>query len=84
MAAGALYVSFLDLLLPLAARLRVPGAARLVGRLEEGLPAEEEDEEFIAGPTHIPFGPYMVVGALLTIFVGGSLIGWYLAWAHLG
>ncbi len=81
---GLLYVTFLDLLLPLAQALRVPGAARVVGSLESQAPLDDESEEFVAGPTHIPFGPYMVVGAVLAIFVGHPLIQWYLAWAHLG
>jgi leader peptidase (prepilin peptidase) / N-methyltransferase len=27
--------------------------------------------------TAIPFGPFMIAGALLAIFVGGPIAGWY-------
>jgi len=80
---GTLYVTFLDLLLPLAKRLRAPGAARAVESLGLGYPETIEEDDFVAGPTHIPFGPYMVLGVLLALFVGTALIEWYKVWAHL-
>ena len=43
----------------------------------------DEEDDFAPGPTHIPFGPYMVVGAFLSVFVGDALIRWYLAWTGL-
>jgi leader peptidase (prepilin peptidase)/N-methyltransferase len=75
---GLLYVSFLDLLLWLGALLRLPWVSRIF-RTE----AEAHEEEFLTGPTHIPFGPYMVLGALLSLFFGEALIRWYLEWANL-
>lgn len=83
LAYGAIYLTFLDLLLPLAARLRVPGAASLVGSLGLNWTEEEEEDDFVAGPGHIPFGPYMVLGVFLALFVGTPLIDWYLTWARL-
>lgn len=81
-ARGACYVLFLDLLIGLAARLRVPAAVRMMGGLaEDG--ADEEEDDFVAGPTHIPFGPYMVVGAVLAVFAGDPLVQMYLHWAGL-
>lgn len=79
---GLCYMGFVDLLVGLAAALRIPAAVKMMEPLaEEGL-AEEDD--FHPGPTHIPFGPYMVVGAFLAVFAGDSLIRWYLAWTGLG
>jgi leader peptidase (prepilin peptidase)/N-methyltransferase len=40
-------------------------------------------DDFVPGPTHIPFGPYMVVGAFLSVFIGEALVRWYLVWAGL-
>ncbi len=42
-----------------------------------------EDDDFAPGPTHIPFGPFMVAGALLAVFIGDRLIGWYMSWSGL-
>lgn len=75
---GLLYVSFLDLLLWLGATLRIPGVSQFFHP-----EIEEVDDEFHTGPTHIPFGPYMVLGALLAVFFGEALIRWYLEWANL-
>ena len=30
----------------------------------------------------IPFGPYLALGALIWVFTGPELLGWYLAWAR--
>ncbi|MGC8667592.1 MAG: prepilin peptidase [Chthonomonadales bacterium] len=79
---GFLYAACLDVALHLASLVRLPVALRwtrnLFGSTDEGA-----DEEFVAGPTHIPFGPYMVVGALAAVFVAEPLIRWYLHWARL-
>ena len=40
-------------------------------------------EEWIPAPTAIPFGPFLVVGFLLTVFGGEAMIHAYLAFAHL-
>ena len=39
--------------------------------------------EWTPAPTAIPFGPFLVVGFLLTIFCGEAMILWYLDYAHL-
>lgn len=39
------------------------------------------EEEFEVAPTAIPFGPFMVLGFLLTVFFGGILITAYLGYA---
>ena len=47
---------------------------------EAALPPEEV---WIPDPTAIPFGPFLVVGFLLTLFFGKAIIIAYLAYAHL-
>ncbi len=81
---GAVHVFFIDQILGILYKLRVPFAKRFFG--VEGLTESSEDvpaDPFVAGPTHIPFGPYMVLGAFLAVFVGSPLIDWYLSWSHL-
>lgn len=76
--AGAAYLTFFDLAL---------GAwQRLVGPAKGGNNrlAEETEPDFVAGPTQIPFGPYMVIGVLAAMFVGDSFVHWYLRWSGLG
>jgi len=41
----------------------------------------ELEEEFIPAPSAIPFGPFMVIGFLATVFCGEPLTAWYLAYA---
>jgi leader peptidase (prepilin peptidase) / N-methyltransferase len=79
---GVIYLLFADLVIQFAAFLGVPAAKKLAGQVGEEDVALEDDT-FVAGPTHIPFGPHMVLGALLSIFVGDTLVNWYLKWAHL-
>lgn len=79
---GLCYILFCDLLLQASAYLR-----NLIARKEVAQERREslvEEEDFVPGLTHIPFGPYMVVGVLLAIFFGDRLVHWYLDWAHLG
>jgi leader peptidase (prepilin peptidase)/N-methyltransferase len=78
---GICYIGFVDLVIGLAATLRIPAAVKMMTPLAEESVSEEDD--FEPGPTHIPFGPYMVVGAFLSVFVGGGLIRWYIAWTGL-
>ena len=83
---GLIYMGFIDLLVQLGASLRIPAAIRLARGAsgpegEEPVAAEEDD--FVAGPTHMPFGPSMVLGAFAAIFWGDALIQWYLHWARL-
>ena len=73
-------MAFIDLLVGLAAFLRIRPAIRAVQSAEEN---DTEEDDFVAGPTHIPFGPYMVLGVLLAIFLGDPLIQWYLNWTKL-
>lgn len=43
----------------------------------------DEDDDFEATESHIPFGPFMVVGFLLAVFFGDSLITAYMKWTGL-
>lgn len=81
LAYGAAYVFFVDLLLQLGRWLRVKPMVKVANAVDP--PGEEFEEEFQAGPTHIPFGPFMVVGAVLAVFAADGIVNWYLAWAHL-
>lgn len=52
---------------------------------EPAAPPEPEEDDFVPAPTAIPFGPFLVVGFLLTSFVGASITAWYWVWAtHAG
>lgn len=42
-----------------------------------------EAEAWMPAPTAIPFGPFLIVGFLLTICWGEAIIHAYLTWAHL-
>ena len=47
----------------------------------QGAPAAEPaiaDEDFTPQPTAIPFGPFLAVGFLATVFIGEALTSWYL------
>jgi leader peptidase (prepilin peptidase)/N-methyltransferase len=78
-----MYLTFFDLLLQFGRFLKIKPLAGLANRYDPSeLPGGEEDD-FVPGPTHIPFGPYMVVGALLAVFVGDRVIHWYMVWSHL-
>ncbi len=79
--AGFVYLVFGDLLLQFCAFLRIPAAMKLLNSWEGEVPPELEDEEWNPGPTHIPFGPFMVTGALVSVFLGDRLITMYLNWA---
>lgn len=76
--AGAAYLTFFDLVLGLWHRVAHRGA-QVESRLEEGT-----DPDFVAGPTQIPFGPYMVLGVFCAMFVGEMFVHWYLKWSGLG
>jgi leader peptidase (prepilin peptidase)/N-methyltransferase len=70
--------------------------ARLIGPLQQiaendpdpqaRAKAESEIEEIQANQTawssQIPFGPYIVLGALLAFFLGPKLIHWYFGFFH--
>ena len=77
---GVFYLAFIDLLVGLGAALRIPAAVKMMEPLAE---ESGEEDDFHPGPTHIPFGPYMVVGAFLAVFFAELLIRWYLAWTGL-
>jgi leader peptidase (prepilin peptidase)/N-methyltransferase len=55
------------------------GAARHGGKPERA--PEPPDEDFALAPTAIPFGPFLIIGFLATIFAGNAITAWYLAWA---
>ena len=42
---------------------------------------EPYEDDFVGGPTHIPFGPFMALGFFLTLFLGEWLTAGYLHWA---
>jgi leader peptidase (prepilin peptidase)/N-methyltransferase len=71
---GALYMTFADIGFDIVNRFQ--------GQKPE--PAISENDDWQAGPTHIPFGPYMVIGFFLAIFTADRLIAAYLKWAGLG
>lgn len=80
---AALYVTFGDLLVDAAARLKAGWAIAFNRWWNAQLPPEE-DEEFVPAPTQVPFGPFMVVGAFMALFLGQAAMDWYLAWAGFG
>jgi leader peptidase (prepilin peptidase)/N-methyltransferase len=51
------------------------------GKCQSPEEMQEDIEGFKPAPTAIPFGPFMVVGFLLTVFAGEPLTAWYLAYA---
>jgi leader peptidase (prepilin peptidase)/N-methyltransferase len=72
-----LWVDALITLLPRRVQQRVYAA---LGQPEEEL-ADESLEET---PTMLPFGPFLAVGAMLTLLFGGTLAAWtraYFEWA---
>lgn len=78
---GGIYLLYIDALLFVARALRIPAIKPMADQI---VPVEFlEDDDFVPGATHIPFGPFMVVGVLLSIFFGAALINWYLQWAGL-
>jgi leader peptidase (prepilin peptidase)/N-methyltransferase len=56
------------------------GAAR---HGEKTLPPAEAppEEDFALAPTAIPFGPFLILGFLATVFAGNAITAWYIAWA---
>lgn len=42
---------------------------------------DEDEEEFVVAPTAIPFGPFMVLGFLFTVFLGEWMAHAYLSYA---
>lgn len=78
---GLAYVFFVDVIIQTAAWLRLPAARRMV---DSQSPNVEDEDEFTPGPTHIPFGPYMVSGFFLAVFFGDKLIHIYLRMSGLG
>ena len=80
---GFVYLLYLDMLLQFASFCRIPLAKRWLKIWEGDVPQEEIEEDWTPGPTHIPFGPYMVVGALIATFYGQRLLDAYLVWSHI-
>jgi prepilin signal peptidase PulO-like enzyme (type II secretory pathway) len=78
---SGIYLFYIDALLFGARAFRI---SRLVPAANIVVPVENiEDDDFNPGATHIPFGPFMVVGVLLAIFFGKALLDWYLGWTGL-
>lgn len=62
----------------LAAGMLVYGIRRWLAGDQEWLPAMDlYFEEGEVGPRFIPFGPYLVLGTLVAMFFGHSIIEWY-------
>jgi hypothetical protein len=78
-----MYLTFFDLILQFARFARIPPLAALANRYDPSELPEGEQDDFVPGPTHIPFGPYMVVGAFLAVFFGERVVRWYMVWSHL-
>lgn len=78
---GLMYVFFVDLALQFG--LWVRGLMGGGAGKADAVPLAEEEEDFHPGLTHIPFGPFMVLGAFAAVFLGDRLIHWYLVWARL-
>ncbi len=78
--ASVLYLSFGDLLVDAAARLKMGWAVAFNRWWNSQFPAEDE-EEFVPAPTQVPFGPFMVAGVFLALLIGREAIDWYLTWA---
>lgn len=77
-----LYLTFADLVVEAAYALKVGWARRFVEWLDSRLP-EEDENEFVPTATQMPFGPFMVIGAFLSLVVGQRVIDWYLQWSGL-
>jgi len=79
---SAIYLLYVDAILFVARALRIQ---RLIPSANAVVPVESiEDDDFTPGATHIPFGPFMVVGVALAIFFGSQLLKLYLRWSGLG
>ncbi|HZO87946.1 MAG TPA: prepilin peptidase [Chthonomonadaceae bacterium] len=50
-------------------------------RGRRGQAPEPQEDNWQPAPTAIPFGPFMVIGFLATVFIGEPLTAWYLAYA---
>lgn len=74
---GLMYLVFLDLLIQLGDFIK-----RLTTGGKKTALTEEEDD-FVATPGHIPFGPFMVLGCFLSMFIGDRLVDAYLKWSGL-
>ena len=79
---AGIYLLYVDALLFIARALRIPRVSAVADNI---VPlGVEEDDDFHPGATHLPFGPFMVVGAVIAIFFGEALLRWYLSWSGLG
>lgn len=76
----ALYTLWVDALITLLPRRVQQRVYASLGQPEEEL----ADDTFEETPTMLPFGPFLAVGALVTMLFGGALSGWirsYFEWA---
>ncbi|HYV49943.1 MAG TPA: prepilin peptidase [Myxococcaceae bacterium] len=59
--------------------VRAPGAevrsavARLYGPAPEGAEEEGDDDDWVPGPTNLPFGPWLSIAALELLFLGDAI-----------
>jgi leader peptidase (prepilin peptidase)/N-methyltransferase len=80
---AVLYVTFGDLVVDAASRAKAGWAVAFNRWWNDQLPPEE-DADFVPAPTQVPFGPFMVIGAMLALVVGRQTIAWYMQWSGLG
>src|SRR5262249_36757318 len=64
-----MYLTFLDLFLQFGRFAKIAPLAALANKYDPPESLEDEEDDFVPGPTHIPFGPYMVLGAFLAVFI---------------
>ncbi|MEP6756335.1 MAG: prepilin peptidase [Chthonomonadales bacterium] len=72
------YILFLDLIANALAKMKVPGAEKWHHFFSGEPELLDEADDWKPGPTHIPFGPFMVMGALASMFFGEPFLRWYL------
>jgi len=80
-------VVLFDLVEYVVTRLPEPLGERIWERLPRGLrgddvasePSSIAEEEYTPDPHGIPFGPFLAVGFLATLFAGEALTAWYIA-----
>ena len=77
------YLLFLDLIAGGLAFLKIPGAAKWHHFFSGPPEMLDVEDDWVPGPTHIPFGPFMVIGAVSAMFVGEPFIAWYMRFVGL-
>jgi leader peptidase (prepilin peptidase)/N-methyltransferase len=79
---GLVYLTFFDLILQFGRWAKIKPIARIANAIDP-TDGPDEEEPFVPAPRQIPFGPSMVLGAFLAVFVGDRIVQWYLTFAHI-